>query len=132
MRTSWLALTALLLFAAPGCGDDTATSTDMAVSNDMAMTAPTDMNKATCATQITCGTNCILHPMAGVSLMQCGLNCAMPLAGKPKADFLTLEGCILQTCTNDGGIFDPTCAGASIAKNPPGVCYGFLTTCQAE
>jgi hypothetical protein len=132
MRTSWLVLSALLLLAAPGCGDDTTEGADMAVSNiDMAMTMPGDMNKATCAGQINCGTACILSPKPGVSLMDCANACAAPLTGAAQQAFGALVTCIFSTCGTDGGTIDKACAGAAISKGPPaGACYSDVTTCS--
>jgi hypothetical protein len=99
-----------LLVAAPGCGDDSGTSTDMAVAKDMAAGGG-DMAKRTCAMIISCVNMC-----SGAGLAACVTACATSGTATGMTKFNALQACAQPACyvATDAGAppcADPTAAG---------------------
>lgn len=92
MKT-WLALTALLLVVAPGCGDDTT----MAVGPDMSAVS-SDMTK-TCASVLACAIGCLSQ----TNPVQCAGACELGTSTTVMGYFNPLFGCIANACLTDGG-----------------------------
>lgn len=129
MRTL-LAVVALGLVAAPGCGDDTSkTQTDMAMTV-IDMTVPADMAKLTCAQILGCAFQC-----AGD--ITCAGNCVAKGSPTAQMKFGAFGGCILGVCQMDAGACtSPQCrqclgqAGQAAATNPNAPCRTQYLDCS--
>lgn len=102
---SLLAVAALVLLVAPGCGDDTTTTPDMAMSvPDMSVGADMAKNQ-TCAAIIGCIANCGANA-------SCQGGCIQNSSTAAQGYFGTFFGCLVETCgPGDGG--NGSCTGAT-------------------
>lgn len=101
---SLLAVAALALIVAPGCGDDTSNAVDMTAVADMSM--PVDMAQiTTCAGALQCVANCGMNTA-------CQTDCLNRTSTQAGATLLALNDCLIMQCTmTDGGT--PACASAT-------------------
>jgi hypothetical protein len=109
---SLLVVSALLLFAAPGCGDDTTgTTTDMPA-------AAGDMAKLNCGELVQCVSGCTM-PDPEPCVMQCVANATTEAADKASA----LLSCLFGVCGPvDGG--SGSCTSPSDVSAACQACQG--------
>lgn len=136
---SVLGLVVAMMLVAPGCGDDTTSTTgsDMSVGLDMTtMVTAKDMTMlpaTTCAAALGCTQSNCLTLGSEMADEACAENCAKALTGDQASEFTALFTCVVTYArsASDGGstVFDPTKVIGTITP-PAGQCVMPYEACM--